>query len=146
MENQITVELPSPEAAEGFIWAVHENKELKPGVRFLLSNSQRRALRGLQRAAKRPNETRLNLKAFALVLLAGAMLCLLFSVAVGFKMSMFNASSIAVGIGLVALAGAVAALGLPTSPSTANSLLKLNIYCETGFSERIRIMAKKFGS
>lgn len=143
--NTISLEFSSPQAAEKFIHAVNEDSNFRSKVNFLFSVSQRLELKRLRHAAKRPNETPLNFLAFLYVFIAGGLAWFLVSMSANWFLPSYNTTTLALGILVATLSGAIAALGLPSRPaSTSNTLMSIRINCDPTITAPLKGIAEKY--
>ena len=140
----VNLQFKSPEAAEQFINEVGQDQKLRPKVSFLLSVGQRIELRGLRRAARRPHETPLNVRAFIIVCICGALLFFIVDLSANWLLPEINTVTVALGILVATLSGAIAALGLPSRPSSTERILNIKVNCDSEVSEPLIGIAQKY--
>lgn len=147
MENTretVNLHFRSPEAAEQFINEIGQDQRLRSKVNLLLSVGQRLELKSLKRAARRPHETPLNIRAFIIVCICGAALFLIVDFSAYWLLPEINTATVALGILVATLSGAIAALGLPSRPSSTERIMNIKVNCDSESSESLLGIARKY--
>lgn len=135
-QQKITIQFPTGTAAEKFMWVVGQDPQFKQ-VKFLLSPSQRLERWRLNRLTHRPNEAPLNIKAFLYVVVTGAIGWLLLSQLTASFFLSVDQSIITLGVAIITLSGAFAALGLPARTFSTSKLRKVEAICDSSVEKSL---------